>query len=738
MAVETTNALSGPFLPNGATLTFPFTFTAPSSEEVAVMLRAPDGTETAATGFSVALAPGGGGSVTFAVAPAAGPELFILLDPFFTQQIEFENGSGWLAEPVNEVADRGASRDQVLKRDISRALLAPLGESALFMPPAAGRAGNYLGFDALGRPVAAPGTGNDPDLRNALANAGGDNLLRFDPAGVGALPSTVGDTLRLAGVYPQHFGATGDGTTNDTDAFNKATVAAQALGLPLSVPAGHYRVEGWLVSRAGGGVEIRCSPKATFQLPDDAASGATLLEIKADHTKLYGGRFDGNIDVLPDGDRHCIKAYSEVSGDPLRGVLLMPDFVGNCSAQGILVLGGYDCHVKGVRAANTGLNGILFYTGNTAFVGYDTDVSYCSIEDCIVDRSMLASSAQQGGIKFSENGAAATAKEIIGCRIVNCVAILPETDGEHNGNVAIEIWAKGRDNLIEGCYSQGGYIGISMAKGNVNGIISNCHARRAQSIGLEAAGVDSCRIIGSTADCDDFTLSGVSLDYQSVPSEPGTGMACSGVTILKPALRGIVGIASAPTSANVWRGENISVSAHIEIGATANVKAVEFLNIKGASVDVYLDGANAAGSRGIVLDRCTDIGAKLRSRRLASNAFALIRGGAETTDNMHLEWENLDETGSSFAMSGGSGAFGAAISLKIKGPGYFSVVNANIAKLAAAYGDCLLTGGYLTGTPEANVEAAVGSMLHRIDGGAGTCLYIKEAAATASTGWVGK
>ena len=42
-----------------------------------------------------------------------------------------------------------------------------------------------------------------------------------------------------------------------------------------------------------------------------------------------------------------------------------------------------------------------------------------------------------------------------------------------------------------------------------------------------------------------------------------------------------------------------------------------------------------------------------------------------------------------------------------------------------------------TGTPEAAVTANVGSVFHRRDGGAGTCLYVKESG-TGNTGWVAK
>lgn len=154
MAVSTTNGFSGPFLTNGVTTVFPFTFTAPSTNEVDVVLRAADGSENSANGYSVSLTDGGGGAVEFGSAPASGQSLFIILDPQFTQDIEFENGSAWVAEPVNEGYDRSATRDQALKRDVQRAFKVPLGEGDFTVPPETQRAGKFMAFGEFGEPVA--------------------------------------------------------------------------------------------------------------------------------------------------------------------------------------------------------------------------------------------------------------------------------------------------------------------------------------------------------------------------------------------------------------------------------------------------------------------------------------------------------------------------------------------------------------------------------------------------------
>lgn len=153
MAVSTDNAFSGPYLTNGVTTVFPFTFTAPSADEVDVVLRNASGVDTVATGFTTTLLPGGvGGSVAFATPPAPGFQLFVLLEPEFTQNIAFENGSAWRAEPVNEGYDRSALRDQALKRDVDRGLKAPVGESGFTLPDAQNRAEKALFFAHDGTP----------------------------------------------------------------------------------------------------------------------------------------------------------------------------------------------------------------------------------------------------------------------------------------------------------------------------------------------------------------------------------------------------------------------------------------------------------------------------------------------------------------------------------------------------------------------------------------------------------
>ncbi|AOR77233.1 hypothetical protein [Novosphingobium resinovorum] len=127
MAVSTDNAFSGPYLANGVTVVFPFTFQAPSAAEVGVLVRNGIGVEVDPGSYTVQQAQDKRGNVVFDVAPADGLTVTPILEPSFTQDLQFQNGSAWLAEPVNEGYDRAAQRDQALKRDVDRAMKAPIG-----------------------------------------------------------------------------------------------------------------------------------------------------------------------------------------------------------------------------------------------------------------------------------------------------------------------------------------------------------------------------------------------------------------------------------------------------------------------------------------------------------------------------------------------------------------------------------------------------------------------------------
>ena len=224
MATSTPEAISDPLFPNGVTTSFPFEFDAPSRSEVSVILVEADGSYSTVdpTLYSVTLnTPAStGGTVTFGVAPADGTTLYVLLDPLFTQSTNFSQGGDWIASVINSALDRSAFRDRALRRDIGRAISAPLGETGLTLPTQASRAGYFLGFNAEGDPVAVEGTGDDGTIRPDLASP--------DPTKGSALINHKGVLVSdlLDGVRPRAYVTDQPGST----AYDRLQYALEAAG----------------------------------------------------------------------------------------------------------------------------------------------------------------------------------------------------------------------------------------------------------------------------------------------------------------------------------------------------------------------------------------------------------------------------------------------------------------------------------------------------------------------------
>lgn len=276
MAVETTTAFSGPYTANGATTTFGFTFIAKAADEIGVLLRDSDGVDSvvSTSAYTVTLNANGTGSVVFTTAPATGNSVYIYSDVSFQQSIDFEDGTGWKAAPVNEVSDRAALRDIYLKNKADRSFVVPYGETGFTLPTAAERQGLYLAFDADGDAVTSTGTGADAGLRTDLADDSGSSLSGFLQSGAGAVARSVQSKLRDI-VSVKDFGAVGDGVTDDTAAIQAAITAGN-----VTFPPGDY-VMSWAAISAD--VTIPANRKIEVQ------KGATITNT--------GGRFTAeNVD----------------------------------------------------------------------------------------------------------------------------------------------------------------------------------------------------------------------------------------------------------------------------------------------------------------------------------------------------------------------------------------------------------------------------------------------------------
>jgi len=281
MAIGTSNAYTGPYTANGSTTAFPFTFTVLAIDQVSVILRDSNGVEStiAAADYTVTLAGAAPstGTVTFDTAPASGNTVYILLDPAFTQDIEFADGAAWLAKPVNDGYDESALRDQVLKRDVARAVLAPIGEDSLSLPAAANRGSKFLAFDADGNVIMSSGTGADAGLRTDLAADDGDSLI-------GGLPSVSPERLGMTWLANDNSSALLTALNNlDGRVLDGGGRTYKLLANVVSTATGSklrniiFDISG--ITTGGDGLTISGSQGSTSNLTADTLAGSQTVAV---------------------------------------------------------------------------------------------------------------------------------------------------------------------------------------------------------------------------------------------------------------------------------------------------------------------------------------------------------------------------------------------------------------------------------------------------------------------------
>jgi hypothetical protein len=244
-------AFNGPYVTNGVTVAFPFTFQVLLASQIQVVLVDASGTESvvSSSSYSVSLTgvPPSTGTVTFAVAPAFGNKVYVLLHLPFTQETQFMDGSAWKADPVNKVNDRATLRDQMLRRDLTRTLKMPRGET----PPTLGSFedadGKVLGFvDGQLRPVE-----NSPAAEAALAAAEAAQIAA-DGANA-ALATIVGPLATVTRYSPRPVR-----WTSPSGLLNPLAVAIDCNGADYSYSSDPYLLNDW--SQSGAFTEIFWDP----------------------------------------------------------------------------------------------------------------------------------------------------------------------------------------------------------------------------------------------------------------------------------------------------------------------------------------------------------------------------------------------------------------------------------------------------------------------------------------------
>ena len=334
MSVSNTIARSGPYTPNGVTVAFPFSFFAPSDDEVRVEI---DGAAVSDTLYTLArnadqsALPGG--TVTFLTAPT-GDELYVSSSPVFTQESDFDNAGAFLLETIEDAFDRAAVRDIALKDMADRAIKVLPGESPPVLPSAADRAGLFLGFDAAGALVPTAGT-----------------LV----------------TVTAPAVSPEVFasskpsGVLGDGT-DDGPAFAAMCAYINTLGRGsiYLYPGRTYNVGGQTLHNPGVGPDgvsagvYRFFPDTPYIIDINGCDGPVEIHFQGATIRCLDGARYGNFNLDGTAWNNGSTYAGEGAATPYFAMLRIKDCTGPVTSVGALELDGNikNCLIGGPHASD--------------------------------------------------------------------------------------------------------------------------------------------------------------------------------------------------------------------------------------------------------------------------------------------------------------------------------------------------------------------------------------------------
>jgi hypothetical protein len=141
------------------------------------------------------------------------------------------------------------------------------------------------------------------------------SMIGFVPLGTGAVRTTVDAELKRGYLHSKDFGATGNGTTDDTAALQAWLNACSSLGIPGFLDGGSYLISSALTVTNSNGISV-FGPEAS---PGNAAEAKIVM----------GSLTQDGIQFNTTG-RVCLKGFGVVSsGTPTAGAAL--NFQGSAS-----------------------------------------------------------------------------------------------------------------------------------------------------------------------------------------------------------------------------------------------------------------------------------------------------------------------------------------------------------------------------------------------------------------------
>jgi len=520
------------------------------------------------------------------------------------------------------------------------------------------------------------------------------------------------------------WGATGDGTTDDTAAIQAAIDACEAVGGGVvQIPAGTYLVDDLVID--SDNVSIIGAGKSTvLEFPDGTitASGpsirARMIQVDGDNFSISNVAFDCNEDGQSAWDEQVFGIRINAANNTVVRDCSFSDIMGD----GIYLSSALDDEVLFAGPTNTLIDNCEFYADHDNRQGISIIVADgLTISDCYFYH--MTKSDMPAAIDIEPGR---VEKEVHNVLIVGN-RFIAEERAEHNYGILVTATPGGGspitnisiiDNIFSGGFRYGIYLaGYSTSAETTTGIVvsgnimdnMNYSGGTAYSGGIFVAGTGDVLIEKNTLNMngswDDWASSNRACAI-SVYDPNGT------VTIANNALAAsdscLIGILTRSVSGTAAGRVDIKDNALTGFQMYGILHALDG-DIDGNTINlVGVSTSPATHNDGIYTDTS---GARISQNTIIGGNDMRYGITADSSDVVGISaWGNIITN----ALTANTRYYGNPV--------------------ASAAGDGEIASYWGDSSPEGAVTASIGSIYQRTDGGAGTSLYVKESG-TGNTGW---
>ena len=187
------------------------------------------------------------------------------------------------------------------------------------------------------------------------SNATSAANVSYNEGGTGAINTTVEAKLQES-VSVKDFGAVGDGTTDDTNAFNSA-LTALANGGTLLIPLGRYLITDTLTLNTGITIQGQGNADRTFGTPNTSANSSYIFQTTASKSvfKINGNTRQIRIKDISLGSKLNVNL---VSSTTINGISMAGTY-SNSSTDIVIERCGFYNFNKAISVVDTALPGSL-------------------------------------------------------------------------------------------------------------------------------------------------------------------------------------------------------------------------------------------------------------------------------------------------------------------------------------------------------------------------------------------